>query len=101
MTLLFTSLPLDSATKQRWCVIKLNRPHTSDHLSPAIVAEHQAVQPLQALLKLHELYAQLPSNGLPSPSLETPVDQRRTVDESGDKKVKARAPASTRAKRRQ
>lgn len=95
MKLLFTSPPLDSAIKQSWCVIKLDRVHTSDHLSQTIVAEHQTVQPLRALLKLHELYTQLPSNGLPSTSWETPLVQR-TVDESGDKKVKACAPASKR-----
>ena len=86
MTFLFSSLLLDDATKRRWYVAKLNHPRTSGP---------------RALLKRkrHELYAQIALKVLTSPSLETMIG-RKTADESGDKKIKARKPASKRMKQK-
>ena len=99
MTLLFSSLLLDDTTKLGWCVAKRNHPRTSGSLSPPLVAEHQTVWAPRALLKLHQLYAQLALKELTSLSLETATGQR-TGDEAGDKKVEAGNPASKRVKQK-
>ncbi len=70
-------------------------------LSPALVAEYQTVLPPRALLrrKLHELYAQLAPSDPAAPSAEAAI-RHKAGGESGERRSRARKPATKRKGRK-